>query len=107
MIKLTVFYPTGEGKKFDKEYYMNTHMPMSIKLQGDAIKKVEVDFGFSGVTPGSDPLYIAICNFWYDSFEAFEAAFMPHAQTLMKDIANYTDIETIIQFSEVKNEFPV
>ena len=27
---------------------------------------------------------------------------MPHAETLMKDIANYTDIETVIQFSEVK-----
>ncbi|MEP6683096.1 MAG: EthD family reductase [Parafilimonas sp.] len=102
MIKLTIFYPNEEGKKFDKDYYINKHMPLSIKLQGDAIKNVEVDFGFSGVTPGSKPLYIAICNFWYDSFEAFEAAFMPHAQTLVNDITNYTDIETIIQFSEVK-----
>jgi uncharacterized protein (TIGR02118 family) len=102
MVKLSIFYPNTEGKKFDKEYYLNVHMPLSIKLQGDAIKHVEVDFGFSGGLPGSKPSYVAVCHFLYDSFEAFQEAFMPHADTLMKDILNYTDIETIIQFSEVK-----
>jgi uncharacterized protein (TIGR02118 family) len=102
MIKLTVFYPNEEGKRFDKGYYIHQHMPLSIKLQGDAIKKVEVEFGFSGGMPGSKPAYIAICNFWYESFEAFQHAFMPHAETLMNDIKNYTDIGTLIQFSEVK-----
>lgn len=102
MIKLSIFYPDSEGKKFDKEYYINTHMALSIKLQGDYIKHVEVEFGFSGGSPGSKPPFIAVCNFFYDSFEAFEKAFMPHAETLMKDITNYTDIETVIQFSEVK-----
>lgn len=101
MIKLSIFYPNEDGKKFDKDYYINTHMPLSIQLQGSAIKQVEVEFGFSGGMPGSKPLYIAICNFWYDSFEAFQGAFMPHAQTLMNDIKNYTDIETVIQFSDV------
>jgi uncharacterized protein (TIGR02118 family) len=74
---------------------------MSIRLQGAAIKSVEVDFGISGL-PGTKPTYIAMCHFVYDSFEAFEAAFMPHSQILMEDITNYTDIETVIQFSEVK-----
>ncbi len=45
---------------------------------------------------------MVVCHFVYDSFQAFEAAFTPHADVLMKDIENYTDIETIIQFSEVK-----
>jgi uncharacterized protein (TIGR02118 family) len=102
MTKLSIFYPNTEGKKFDKEYYINTHMPLSIQLQGDAVKHVEVEFGFSGGMPGSKPPFIAVCHFLYDSFEAFEKAFMPHADTLMKDILNYTDIETVIQFSEVK-----
>lgn len=102
MIKLSIFYPNIEGKKFDKNYYLDVHMPLSIKLQGKAIKHVEVDFGVSGVQPGSQPSYVAVCHFLYDSFEAFQQAFMPHAETLMRDIANYTDIETVIQFSEVK-----
>ena len=102
MIKLSVFYPNEEGKKFDKEYYLNVHMPLTIKLQGEAVKHVEVDFGFSGGMPGSKAPYIAACHFLYDSFEAFQNAFMPHAQTLMDDIENYTDIKTVLQFSEVK-----
>ena len=102
MVKLSIFYPNIEGKKFDKDYYLIVHMPLTIKLQGDAVKHVEVDFGFSGGVPGSKPPYIAVCHFVYDSFEAFQQAFMPHAETLMKDIANYTDIETVIQFSEIK-----
>ncbi|HEV8287208.1 MAG TPA: EthD family reductase [Chitinophagaceae bacterium] len=101
MIKLSIFYPNIEGKKFDKDYYINTHMPLSMKLQGSAIRSVNVDFGISGL-PGTKAPYIAICHFIYDSFQAFEAAFTPHADVLMKDIKNYTDIETIIQFSEVK-----
>ncbi len=102
MTKLTILYPNIERKKFDKDYYLNTHIPLTLKIQGVAVKHVSVEFGFSGGMPGSQPPYVAICNFLYDSFEAFASAFMPHAETLMKDIANYTDIETIIQFSEVK-----
>jgi uncharacterized protein (TIGR02118 family) len=102
MIKLSIFYPNIEGKKFDKDYYLDVHMPLSIKLQGDAVKHVEVDFGFSGGMPDSKPPYVVVCHFLYDSFEAFQQAFMPHAETLMNDITNYTDIETVIQFSEVK-----
>ena len=102
MIKLSIFYPDGEDKKFDKDYYLDIHMPLSIKLQGDAIKHVKVDFGFSGGMPGSKAPYVTVCHFLYDSFEAFQQAFMPHAETLMQDIANYTNIQTIIQFSEVK-----
>ena len=64
MIKLSVFYPNGEDKKFDKEYYLDVHMPLSIKLQGDAIKHVEVDFGFSGGMPGSKAPYVAVVIFY-------------------------------------------
>jgi uncharacterized protein (TIGR02118 family) len=102
MVRLTILYPNMEGKKFDKDYYLNTHMPLSLQLQGDAVKHVSVEFGFSGGAPGSQPPYTAICTFLYDSFEDFKNAFMPHAEVLTKDILNYTDVEAIIQFSEVK-----
>ena len=28
MIKVTVLYPAGDGKKFDMDYYTNKHIPM-------------------------------------------------------------------------------
>jgi len=104
MVRLTILYPNIEGKRFDKEYYLNTHMPLSVKLQGDAVKHVSVEFGFSGGAPNSKPPYVAICTFLYDSLDDFLSAFMPHAEVLTKDILNYTDIETVIQFSEVQME---
>ena len=33
---------------------------------------------------------------------AFEAAFLPHAQELLADVPNYTNIQPVIQISEVK-----
>ena len=100
MVRLSVFYPNIEGKKFDKDYYLQVHMPLTLNLQGPFVKSVQVDFGTSG-TPGTRPPFVATCHFTYDSYQAFESAFMPHADTLMKDIANYTDIESLIQFSDI------
>ena len=102
MVKLTILYPNEPGKRFDKDYYLQHHMPLSRKLQGAFVKHVSVEFGFSGGAPGSEPPYLVICNFLYDSFEAFQDAFMPHSDVLTKDIMKYTDLAPIIQFSEVK-----
>ena len=38
----------------------------------------------------------------FDSVEAFQKAFAPHADSIMGDIPNYTDIQPIIQLNEVK-----
>ena len=36
-----------------------------------------------------------------DSVEVFEAGFGPHAEDIMGDIPNYTDIEPVIQLSGI------
>jgi uncharacterized protein (TIGR02118 family) len=38
----------------------------------------------------------------FESVEAFQAAFGPHAEAIMGDIPNYTDISPAIQISTVK-----
>ena len=37
-----------------------------------------------------------------DSVESFQAAFVPHAATIMADIPNYSAVQPIVQISEVK-----
>ena len=52
--------------------------------------------------PGSKPRFIAQAHFLFDSVEAFQQAFGPHAQAIMADIPNYTTLQPIIQLNEVK-----
>jgi uncharacterized protein (TIGR02118 family) len=61
-----------------------------------------VEYGRAGMAPGSAPVYIAMGHIYCETAEAFQAAFAPHAQQIMGDIPNYTDIQPIIQISEVK-----
>src|SRR5262249_44958907 len=104
MVKVSVLYPNNAGSKFDFEYYLETHMPMSLRLLGKTIRHVSVERGVSGREPGSPPTYIATCHFVCESREAFEAAFFPNAATLEGDMPRYTDIVPIIQISEIALE---
>lgn len=102
MIKVTFLFPNQEGGRFDMEYYLNQHMPMSIEKLSPALKGVSVEQGVSGGVSGTRPAYLALCHLTFDSIEAFLEAFQPHAQVLQGDIPHYTDIEPVMQFSEVK-----
>lgn len=102
MIKVSVLYPNKPGSKFDMEYYCNKHIPMVRERLGAACKSMAVEHGIAGMPPGSAPTYIAMGHIYCDTAEAFESAFVPHVQEIMGDIPNYTDIEPIIQISEVK-----
>jgi len=102
MIKVSVFYPNEEGKKFDMEYYCNNHMPMVQQKLGAACKSIAVEQGLGGAEPGSRAIYIAMGHLYLDSVEAFQASFGPHASEIMGDVPNYTDIQPLIQISEVK-----
>jgi uncharacterized protein (TIGR02118 family) len=57
MIKVSVFYPNEEGKKFDMEYYLNKHIPMVQQKLGAALKSGAVEQGLGGAEPGSPATY--------------------------------------------------
>ena len=102
MIKVSVFYPNEEGKKFDMGYYLNKHIPMVQQKLGTACKRVAVEQGLCGAEPGSWATYIVMGHLYFDSLEAFQTAFGPHAQAIDGDVPHYTDIQPTKQISEVK-----
>lgn len=104
MIKVSILYPNRKGSKFDFDYYLKKHMPMSLKLLGPAIKSVSVERGVEGQEKGAAPAFVALCHFVCDSRRAFEAAFLPNAAVLREDMPRYTDIEPVIQISEIALE---
>lgn len=102
MIKVSVLYPNDEEKRFDMEYYCEKHVPMFQMKVGAACKSVSVDHGLGGDQFGTKAAYIAMGHFCFDSVESFQAAFAPNADAIMRDIPNFTNIQPVVQISEVK-----
>ena len=100
MIKISVMYPHSDGARFDFEYYRTTHTPLVLARLGAACKRYSVDKGLAQTRPPAPPLYVAICHLEFESVEAFNAAFSPHAREIVADAANYTDISPVSQVSE-------
>ena len=101
MIKVSVLYPKNDSSSFNMEYYCNNHIPMVRDKLGAALKNVAVDGGLGGGSPDSPPLYAAMGHLYFDSVDDFQTAFGPHAEAIMADIPNYTNVEPQIQVSEV------
>jgi uncharacterized protein (TIGR02118 family) len=101
MIKVSVMYPNTPGARFNHEYYANKHMPLVKQRMGDTCKFYTVDKGIAGGAPGTAATYIGMCHIYCDSVESFQKGFGPHADEIMGDIPNYTDLAPTIQISEV------
>jgi uncharacterized protein (TIGR02118 family) len=98
VIKVSVLYPNTTGCKFDMSYYLDKHMPMVRNKLGTACKRVSVEQGIAGGAPGSPATYVAMGHLYFDSTDAFQAAFAPHAPghpcrhpQLHKYSADYSD----------------
>lgn len=101
MIKVSVMYPNRPGARFDHDYYRDKHMPLVAARMGAYCLKYTIDKGLSGRTPDAPPTYIATCHIYADSVEAYNAGFGPHAKEILGDLPNYTDVQPVLQISEV------
>jgi uncharacterized protein (TIGR02118 family) len=102
MIKVSVLYPAGEGKTFNWEYYTSKHVPMVKSLLGNSVKSITIDKGISGRTPDSPATYVAMFHMYFETVAAYQNAFGPNADKIRSDIPNYTNIQPVVQISEVQ-----
>lgn len=100
-IKVSVLYPSGEGKHFNMDYYANKHVALVTGLLGDAIVGATVEKGLGGAAPGEKAPYEAMGNLYFESMESFQNSFGPNAAEIMGDVPNFTNIEPRMQISEV------
>ena len=101
LIKVSVLYPNGDGKNFNMEYYLNSHVPLVSEILGDALINASYDKGLAGGAPDSPAPFVAIANLFFNSMEEFGGAFSTGAPILMGDLPNFTNIEPVIQINEV------
>ncbi|GAB5472180.1 MAG: hypothetical protein Mars2KO_02790 [Maribacter sp.] len=101
MVKVTILYPNGEGKTFDMDYYSKKHMPMVANLLSETIKAVKIDKGIAAGRPNEQMPYLAIGYLYFDSLEDYQSTFGPNAEKIVGDIPNYTNVQPVVQISEV------
>ena len=102
MIKVAILYPNGEGKTFNMDYYSNKHMPMAASLFGDSLKAMSIDKGLASGKPDTPVPYLAIGYFYFETMSSFQNSMRPNSAKLRADIPNFTNIQPVIQVSEVQ-----
>lgn len=76
-------------------------MPMVKARLGDVCAYYTVERGLAGRAPGAPPAFVAMCAMLCGSIEGYRAAMQEHGAEIRGDLANYTDIAPVLQFSEV------
>jgi uncharacterized protein (TIGR02118 family) len=102
MIKVSIYFPKEEGKKFDIEYFANKHMALvHQKLDSQGLARTEVERGVSDADPSAPPRFVAAGALYFDNVEHVHEGFKAHGREIMGDIANFTDIKPQFLISEI------
>jgi uncharacterized protein (TIGR02118 family) len=102
MFKVAILYPNGEDKTFDMEYYEKKHMPMVAGFIGKNLKFYEIDKGIAGRTPNDKVPFVAIGYFYIKDVAEYNKAIAQNRDAVINDFKNYTNIQPVVQISEVK-----
>ena len=102
LFKVAILYPNGEGKTFDMDYYESKHMPMVAGFLANNLIFYEIDKGIAGRTPADKIPYLAIGYFYVKDVAEYNKAIGENIDAIISDFKNYTNIQPIIQISEVK-----
>ncbi len=102
MFKVEILYPDGEGKTFDMDYYEKKHMPMVAGFLGGNLRFYEIDKGIAGRTSNDKVPYAAIGYFYITDTAEYNKAIAQNINAVVNDFKNYTNIQPIVQISEIK-----
>jgi len=102
MFKVVILYPNGEDKTFDMDYYEKKHMPMVAGFLGKNLKFYEIDKGIAGRTPNDKVPFVAIGYFYITDVTEYNKAIAQNRDAVINDFKNYTNIQPVVQISEIK-----
>ncbi|PZU09770.1 EthD family reductase [Sphingomonas sp.] len=90
---LFVTYPKAGGDRFDRDYYVETHLPLVVKNWGQyGLLSAEAYF-----PAGAGASEAAIALLAFGSEEAIGVALgSPETPAVLADLANFTDIGPVI-----------
>jgi len=101
-IKVSVLYPNAEGKHFNVDYYRDKHMVLVKKLlQPFGLIETGIEKGLAGGEPSQPMPFLCIGSITFNTMEEFQKAFEAHGQELLNDVPNFTNVQPVIQISEI------
>ena len=102
MIKISFSYPYTENARFDHDYYQQTHMKLvSDRLSPMGLIQYGIETGLSGGAPGTNPIYTATGYIIFNTQQEFQAVMEAHGEEILKDIPNFTDINPVVNVSNI------
>lgn len=93
---MTITYQNGPDVRFNFDYYVNTHMPLIMRLYGKSISRFELRRGLPGAD-GAAPPYVATITIWIADGKAFDEAQVEHQAGLRADVPKFTNAVLIAQ----------
>lgn len=101
MILASVLYPRRDGGHFDHDYYETEHRELALdRLSPHGLVRLEMDRGLAGLDGDPAP-FVAAGHLYFHTREQLQAALEAHAEALMGDLPNFTDLEPVIQISRI------
>lgn len=102
MIRLSVMYPVTAGSSFDWTYYLGPHRELSRRLLTPrGLVRTEIDRVIGSFPPGAKQLYHAVGHLFFHSMADLESALAATAGEFIADERNYTNVQSVVQVSEV------
>ena len=87
MIKLTVLYGHPTDPATFEDYYVNTHMPLVLKMTGHSRSEATK---FLGAPDGGQADFYRMFEFWFETTEALQATMSsPEGQATAADVPNF------------------
>ena len=102
MIRIAAVYPRAEGKKFDLDYYLHTHLPLVWQKFGPyGLRKMEVDKPLESPGGGASPFF-AVGYLYFDTLADFQKCYAKAGAQVVANISIYTDVVPLIQVGQLE-----
>lgn len=100
-VRLTIVYPGDKSARFDLDYYLDTHLPLSAELLAAyGFRRYTVQ-RCTATVAGEAPAYRCITHLDFESLAGLRAGLAEQGPALREDFARYTDITPVATVCEV------
>jgi len=100
MVIVSVMYPKTRESHFDLDYYLQKHIPfVKENLEAMGLEDIRLMRG-SAALDGTTPLFELIGELVFTSVKQLQEALGKHGEKIVADIANFTNVQRVIQINE-------